>query len=294
MNQNWKEHNVPPNLHDCASDFIALNKICTTTNVTSQDRAPIYKLSLGQEEALKIITEHSKSQFIQPLRMIIQGTAGTGKSHLIKCIRHALRSNVQTQQQQILILAPTRVAAFNINATTIHSALKIPIKDMHPLSGQGLTTFQEAMRYIRYILIDEMSFIGPKLLLKIDSRLREAFPNDQSIHFGGRSIILTGDLAQLPPVLDKPLYAVHLDALAIWRQFRTVVILQTIFRQRGEHPAEIQFKEALTNMRDAKPTQQDWELLMTRSKHQLPVEESKQFDNLLHIFATNDIVTAHN
>ena len=151
--------------------------------------------------------------------MIIQGTTRTGKSHLIKCIRHALRGNAQTQQQQILILAPIGVAAFNINATTIHSALKIPIKDMHPLSGQGLTTFQEAMRYIRYILIDEMSFIGPKLLLKIDIRLHEYFPNDQSIHFGGRSIILTGDLAQLPLVLDKALYAAHSHALTISTQF---------------------------------------------------------------------------
>ena len=174
-----------------------------------------------------------------------------------------------------MILAPIEVAAFNINATTIHSALKILIRDMHPLNGQGLTTFQEAMQYIRYILIDEMTFIGPKLLLKIDSKLHEAFPNDQSTHFGGRSIILTGDLAQLPPVLDKPLYATHSDDLTIWRQFTIVVTLQTIFHQRGEQPTDIQFKEALTNMRDAKPTQQDWELLMTRSKHQLSVEESK-------------------
>ena len=46
MNQNWQEHTVPQNLHDCAPDFIALNKICITTNVTNQDSAPIYKLSL--------------------------------------------------------------------------------------------------------------------------------------------------------------------------------------------------------------------------------------------------------
>ena len=31
------------------------------------------------------------------------------------------------------------------------------------------------MKHIQYILIDEMSFIGPKLFVKIDSRLQECF-----------------------------------------------------------------------------------------------------------------------
>ena len=85
--------------------------------------------------------------------------------------------NAGQQKCQILILTPTGIAAFNINATTIHLALKISIKWMHPLNGKALTTFQEDMKYTKYILIDEMSFIGPKLLLKIDIRLCEAFPN---------------------------------------------------------------------------------------------------------------------
>ena len=107
--------------------------------------------------------------------------------------------NVGQQKCRILILAPTGIAAFNINATTINLALKIPIKGMHLLNGQALTTFQEHMKYTKYILIDKMTFIVPKLLLKIDIRLHEEFPDHQSTHFRGRSIILTGDLAQLPP-----------------------------------------------------------------------------------------------
>jgi hypothetical protein len=47
---------------------------------------------------------------------------------------------------------------------------------MRPLQGQSLAIFQEEMRHIRYILIDEMSFLGPRLFIQIDSRLREAFP----------------------------------------------------------------------------------------------------------------------
>ena len=45
-----------------------------------------------------------------------------------------------------------------------------------------------------------MSFIGTTLLLKIDLRLREAFPHRQHIPFGGLSIILIGDFAHLLPI----------------------------------------------------------------------------------------------
>jgi hypothetical protein len=82
-----------------------------------------------------------------------------------------------------LFLAPTGITAFNIHARTIHSALKIPIKDMRPLQGKSLAIFQEEMRHIRYILIDEMRFLGPRLFIQIDSRLREAFPENKEFSF---------------------------------------------------------------------------------------------------------------
>ena len=63
------------------------------------------------------------------------------------------------------------------------------------------------MKHIQYILIDEMRFIGPKLFVQIDSRLRECFPEKNNHSFNNQSIILIGDLGQLPPVMEKPLYA---------------------------------------------------------------------------------------
>ena len=54
-----------------------------------------------------------------------------------------------------------------------------------------------------------MSFIGKYLLIRIDSRLRQAFPENANIPFGGRSIILVGDLKQLPHVMDKNPYALE-------------------------------------------------------------------------------------
>ena len=72
------------------------------------------------------------------------------------------------------------------------------------------------MHYVTHILIDEMSFIGPRLFIQIDSRLREAFPKKRSVPFGGRSMILVGDLGQFPPVKDKPLYVGNTASRVLW------------------------------------------------------------------------------
>ena len=108
--------------------------------------------------------------------MIIQGTTGACKSYLIHCIQHALWVLASKDNSPLLTVAPTRVSTFNIHASTIHATLRIPIREMYPLRGQSLLVFQEEMRHVQYLLIDEFSFIGPKLLLKIDSRLCEASP----------------------------------------------------------------------------------------------------------------------
>ena len=108
--------------------------------------------------------------------MIIQGVAGTGKFYLINTIKKNLYSQAVAGHNPLLLLAPTGVATFNIHATTIHTGLRIPIKNMQPLHGQALSVLQEEMKHIQYILIDEMRFIGPKLFVHIDSHLCECFP----------------------------------------------------------------------------------------------------------------------
>ncbi|XP_059076977.1 ATP-dependent DNA helicase PIF1-like [Cryptomeria japonica] len=193
--------------------------------------------------------------------MIVQGTAGTGKSFLIDCIRKELNISPPMTANPLLLLAPTGVATFNIQATTIHAGLRIPLREMHPLIGQSLMTLQEQLKHIKYILIDEMSFLGMKLLLKIDNRLRQAFPNNQHDKFGGVSMILVGDLAQLPPVMDKPIYASHSTALSLWHSFTIVITLDTIFHQQGAFIRQQQFRALLHNLRNTQALQHDWKML---------------------------------
>ena len=69
---------------------------------------------------------------VEPLRFIIMGTAGTGKSYLINTIRvriqeMAMNNGIETSP--VIVLAPTGVTAFNILGTTIHSTLSVPISN---------------------------------------------------------------------------------------------------------------------------------------------------------------------
>ena len=55
------------------------------------------------------------------------------------------------------------------------------------------------------------------LFMQIDARLREEFPDKKNCPFGGRSMILVGDLGQLPPVRDKPLYPSNIVGKVLWK-----------------------------------------------------------------------------
>ena len=107
--------------------------------------------------------------------MTIQGIANTSKSYFIRTIKTALSSQATFIHIPLLLLASIGVAMVNIHATTIYARLQIPIKNMNPLHGQALLVFQEEMKHIQYILIDEMSFIGTKLFMHIESHLHEFF-----------------------------------------------------------------------------------------------------------------------
>ena len=96
---------------------------------------------------------------------------------MIHCIRRALWVLASQSNNPLLTVAPVGIATFNIHASIIHATFRIPIREMYPLHGKLLLVFQEEMRHVKYLFIDEFRFVGPKILLKIDSRLCEAFPH---------------------------------------------------------------------------------------------------------------------
>ena len=81
-------------------------------------------------------------QNIKQLYIFVTGGAGVGKSHLTKTI-YMLLSKVliykggEVEKPRTLLLAPSGVAAININGTTIHSGLRINVAGkLYPLSEQ--------------------------------------------------------------------------------------------------------------------------------------------------------------
>ena len=144
-----------------------------------------------------------------PFRINVDGVGGTGKSFLIRAISHGLASCRQPgSPTSIKRLALTGVVAFAIAGETYHSALSIrPRKSFAPLQGSALLRLQKRWKHVKYLIIDEKSMIGLRGFAKIDSRLRQAFPDSSEDFFGGVSTALVGDWGQLGPVGDLSLFA---------------------------------------------------------------------------------------
>ena len=68
----------------------------------------------------------------EPLHIFLSGDAGCGLSFLTKVIYQALTKTLSygissVDKTKVLLMAPKNVAAINIDDTTIHTALNIPI-----------------------------------------------------------------------------------------------------------------------------------------------------------------------
>ena len=90
-------------------------------------------------------------KYVTPFNIFLTGGAGVGKSHLIKAIHMSLSKLLMhkggnPEKPKILLLAPTGVAAININGTTIHSGLGLNIgSQMYPLSGKQKAILQNKL-----------------------------------------------------------------------------------------------------------------------------------------------------
>lgn len=127
--------------------------------------------------------------------IFITGKAGTGKSTLLSYF-------IKQNKKSVAILAPTGVAALNVNGETIHSFFKFsPKVTPEEAFKRGKKQVKNQIYLnLQTIIIDEISMVRADLLDCIDEFLQAA--RNLSEPFGGVQMIFIGDLYQLPPVVN--------------------------------------------------------------------------------------------
>ena len=155
--------------------------------------------------------------------VFLSGPGGVGKSHVIKLIHSdtlkllKLSGVFEPDDVIALLTAPTGVAAFNISGMTLHSALLLgrsKYSGFQPLSHDRLNSLISKLSRLMLVIIDEVSMVGSNMLLEIHKRLQQIKGVSDDAVFGGVSIYAVGDLYQLPPVGQAPLFSTVSDSYA--------------------------------------------------------------------------------
>ena len=240
-----------------------------------------------------------KPEELEPIYLFITGGAGAGKSHLIKTIYHTVTKTLRhapmnPELPTVLLMAPTGVAAINIDGTTINTALAIPVQtgdNVPAMSDQKRTQMRLSLSELKLIIIDEISMVGNITLLHIHQRLKEIFGTSNSQIFAGISIIVVGDMYQLPPIRKKPVFAnFKNDVFNLyhpWHLF-TMIELVEIMRQKDDQP----FAELLNRFRTANQTEEDIKCIQSRAIANS--SDNSYPSDALHIWAENNPVNQHN
>ena len=199
--------------------------------------------------------------------LFITGKAGTGKSALLQYIK------LHTQKN-IIVVAPTGVAALNVGGQTIHSLFLFPPTFIDTRSLRLASKTAKILKNIDTLIIDEVSMVRADLMDGIDFLLRQARNNNEP--FGGIQLLMFGDLYQLPPVVNDPQLLQYFHELnggfyffnsLAWNgtELETYELNQN-FRQTDE-----KFKSILNSLRNGEINEDTLMSLNERSKFSPPV-----------------------
>ena len=155
--------------------------------------------------------EGGQAKQTEPLRWVLHGGPGTGKSYTLRKIRQELFEGVLGWQHgvEFQIVSFQAVMAELLDGDTIHHALGLDwAGDKAQTLLKSLERAQQVLQW-RWLILDEFSMVSAELLGQLELRCRELM-RDLSLGkygvvdghvrpFGGLNIILAGDLFQLPP-----------------------------------------------------------------------------------------------
>lgn len=223
--------------------------------------------------------------------LFLTGKAGTGKSTLIRRFLAGTRRNV-------VVVAPTGIAALNVGGYTIHRLFSFPSSmspDMVRGSGYYPGRFAATLKELHTLIIDEASMVRADLFDCLAIAL-ERFGPKPGEPFGGVQLVLVGDLYQLPPVVAEGERAYFestysspyfFSAHKFNREHFPTVELTRVFRQVGDN----RLVEILNAVRQGTLLQDAREVLNTRTDHEF-VPPLHEF--WLTLTTTNRMATARN
>lgn len=167
----------------------------TALKMLSKSVMDLDSLNLVQKKLFDLI-EHTHQN------IFIHGQAGTGKSTFIKYLK-------KHSKKRIRLVAPTAIAALNIDGVTIHSMFSLPISDyivINDIMTKRRKKLKSILKKTDLLIIDEVSMLRPDIFDAIEVLCRQARGN--MAQFGGLQIVLIGDLCQLPPIINKNVTAI--------------------------------------------------------------------------------------
>nr|WP_314698284.1 AAA family ATPase [uncultured Prevotella sp.] len=242
------------------------------------------------QKAIQIIQFTNNSLFLT-------GKAGTGKSTFLRYI-------AATTKKKYVVLAPTGIAAINAGGSTLHSFFKLPFHPLVPTDKRySVRNVRNTMKYngdkckllreVELIIIDEISMVRADIIDFIDKILR-VYNRNMREPFGGKQLLLVGDIYQLEPVLKEedrqllqPFYSssYFFDA-KVFQDYPLVSIeLNKVYRQTDPH-----FISILDHIRVNQVSDNDFSLINQRVGAQLE-SVSKQGDDFTITLSTRrDIV----
>ena len=127
------------------------------------------------------------------LLMLLHGQPGSGKTFFVERVRDYTNLRMR-------ITASSGIAGMSLGGTTLDWLMGFSRRSN---STVDLDTLRKRFGGVELLIIDEISMIGCRKLLKVDNVLKKVFNNTRP--FGGLHVLLVGDFAQLPAVKQSTL-----------------------------------------------------------------------------------------
>jgi len=248
-------------------------------------------------------------QFINQTQrnIFLTGKAGTGKTTL-------LREIIKTTHKNVVVVAPTGIAALNAGGVTIHSMFQLPFAGFIPdnsapqfsdfvkfESKQTLARHfkmsglkKAVLRNMELLVIDEVSMLRADVLDAIDFMMQSV--RKKKVAFGGVQVLFIGDLMQLPPVIREEEWKILRQYYAGKFFFHSHVIqlnpplyieLSKIFRQTDDV-----FISVLNNLRNNQISQEDIKTLNQYVQPNFDLKKNKGYITLTTHNAKADTINA--